>query len=115
MTKILIGEDDEQFRFIYEELLTREGYEITFADDGLEALDKLKAQTFDLIITDIKMPRMDGLTFIAELQRSDFYREIPFLVCSSDVVAHEKGFRFVSKTDMASKLVSEIEKIFRNE
>jgi two-component system, chemotaxis family, sensor kinase CheA len=53
------------------------------AADDIEGLDRLKEQRFHLIITDIKMPRMDGLTFVENLRRDDGNRGTPVIVVSS--------------------------------
>ena len=57
--------------------------DITEASDGAEALDKVKSHTFDLVLTDIRMPRMDGLEFVrqvrSELQRQD----LPIIIIST--------------------------------
>ncbi len=63
---VMIVEDDAAIRRLYSFLLTESGYNVIEADDGQMALDKLAAQTCDLIITDMNMPRMGGI----ELTRS---------------------------------------------
>ena len=56
MAKILIVEDDESQRFLYQEELQEEGYKVALAKSGKEALKYLEASLFDLIILDIRMP-----------------------------------------------------------
>lgn len=63
---VMIVEDDAAIRRLYSFLLTGSGYNVIEADDGQTALDKLAAQSCDLIITDMNMPRMGGI----ELTRS---------------------------------------------
>jgi two-component system chemotaxis response regulator CheY len=63
---VMIVEDDAAIRRLYSFLLTGSGYDVIEADDGQTALDKLAAQSCDLIITDMNMPRMGGI----ELTRS---------------------------------------------
>ncbi|HPE87684.1 MAG: sigma-54 dependent transcriptional regulator [Bacteroidales bacterium] len=58
--KILIIDDEKSIRRTLREILEYEKYEIDEAGDGIEALEKIEAQSFDLILCDIKMPRMDG-------------------------------------------------------
>ncbi len=53
------------------------------AEDGLQALTKLDTEKVDLIITDLKMPKMDGKTFIRKLKSSDDKKDIPIVVVSS--------------------------------
>lgn len=71
--KVLIVDDDEDIRELLQNildsyLLDRGPFEITSASDGLEALNACYNSMFDLIVCDIKMPRMDGLTFLGSLR-----------------------------------------------
>ena len=59
-TKILVVDDQESVRDILSNMLTREGYEVITAPTGSEALEKIKEKNFSLVISDIKMPKMDG-------------------------------------------------------
>ncbi len=61
MKKILVVDDEEALRMLYEEELKREGYEVLTACDGKEALSLLEKAKPDLIVLDIKMPVMDGM------------------------------------------------------
>ena len=61
---ILIVDDEEMMRDLLSKILSREGYKIRTASDGLEALDLLREETADLIISDMKMPRMDGFELL---------------------------------------------------
>jgi ATP-dependent Lon protease len=62
MTMILIVEDEPQSLKVLTYFLTHEGYQIIGAQDGLEALELLTHFRFDLVLSDLKMPRMDGVT-----------------------------------------------------
>lgn len=64
--KILIIDDEENMRLVLKTLLEREGYEVAEAGDGAAGLDKLDRQVFDYILCDVRMPVMDGMTFLAE-------------------------------------------------
>lgn len=66
--KILVVEDDEFLRELYEELLKGEGYEVSLAVDGQEGLDKLSAGGFDLVLLDIMLPKMDGLEILRHVK-----------------------------------------------
>jgi len=68
MAKILIVDDDKGIREILEIALFQEGYEVVSAPDGMKALAKCRSTHFDLIITDLKMPRMDGIEFMKALK-----------------------------------------------
>jgi len=72
--RILIAEDSEDSRFLLQEFLRGEKYEITFAENGKQALEAALSQPFDLILMDIQMPVMDGLTatrLIREAERQE--------------------------------------------
>ena len=56
---------------------------LTIACDGIDALEKLKNQRFDILITDIKMPRMDGIVLIENIRRMELTKNLPVIVISS--------------------------------
>src|SRR5258708_14521063 len=70
MASILLVDDDEQFRCMLSESLSRAGYEVTEARDGREATQCYRDHPCDLIITDLIMPEKEGLETIAELRRN---------------------------------------------
>ena len=67
--RILIIDDASLVRFYYRDALERAGYAVDEAMNGLEALEKLLVKPVDLLIVDINMPKMDGLTFLRALRR----------------------------------------------
>lgn len=67
--KILIVDDEENARIGLTKLLSQAGYEVDSVADGCEALDYLRGKRVNLIISDINMPRMNGLAFLQELNR----------------------------------------------
>lgn len=67
---VLVLEDDADIREIIEDTLTLNRYRIVTAGDGLEGERKFKNEKFDLIITDISMPKVDGVTFIKRVRDS---------------------------------------------
>jgi two-component system response regulator PilR (NtrC family) len=73
MAKILVVDDDQGMRELLEIMLTGEGYKVNTAGDAEKALTRCRKETFDLIITDLKMPKMDGITFLREVK--DLYPE----------------------------------------
>jgi len=68
--RILIVEDSALVRRYYRDTLEQHGFEVEQAINGIEAMEKVLAQPFDLLIVDLNMPRMDGLTFLRTLRRS---------------------------------------------
>ena len=78
--RILIADDEETFLHSTADLLRREGYECDCAPDADAAAVKLKEKEYDLLIADIKMPRMDGITFLKRLMS---FRPLPVIMISS--------------------------------
>lgn len=87
MAKILIVDDSRMVRKFYTSILSSIGHQICEAEDGYLALEMMlssdNGDNFDLVITDINMPRMDGFTFIAEIRNTPGYMEIPILIITS--------------------------------
>ena len=74
----------EQFRAMLEKnILESVGYSVVIARDGREALDKALQETFDIVITDILMPRMDGFEFVQALRREKMYKDIPIIIVTT--------------------------------
>ena len=69
LKRILVVDDEENTRIALTRLLSREGYEVNTAANGLEALNSLRNNPAELIITDLNMPEMNGLSFLRELNR----------------------------------------------
>ena len=70
MTKILVVDDEPANRRLLRHVLNRNGYEAAGAKDGLEALDLLAQSGFDLVISDVRMPRMDGVALARHIVSS---------------------------------------------
>jgi two-component system chemotaxis response regulator CheY len=71
MTKILIVDDAEFLRVRISKMLIGDGFEVSEAENGLKAIEAYKANKPDLVLMDITMPEMDGLTALKELRKSD--------------------------------------------
>lgn len=67
---VLVLDDSPSIRQVVRLTLSRAGYLIVEAADGVQALEKLGTEHVDLIVSDLNMPKMDGLTFIARLRES---------------------------------------------
>lgn len=80
--KLLIVEDNADMRIFIEGVMKKD-YALTLARDGKDALEKLNKDHFDLIISDVMMPRMDGLTLIREVKKSKKWNEIPFIILTA--------------------------------
>jgi len=83
--KLLIVDDSTMLRDMLSYALNEGGYnDVIEAVDGIDGLEKSKVTTFDLIITDVNMPNMDGLTFISELRKLPQYSNVPVLVLTTE-------------------------------
>ncbi|MEJ1976019.1 MAG: response regulator [Acetobacteraceae bacterium] len=83
--RILVVDDANLVRLYYRDALERAGYAVEEAMNGLEALEKLLTTPADLIIVDVNMPQMDGLTFLRALRR----RELPLSATPALVTSTE--------------------------
>lgn len=81
--KILLVDDSITTRTLEKNILTKAGYKIEIAENPLEAFEKMKIERFDLIISDIEMPQMDGLTFLEKLKTDEMFSDIPVILLSS--------------------------------
>jgi len=83
--RILIVDDSSLVRLYYRNALEAAGFDVEQAINGIEAMEKVLAQAFDLAIVDVNMPRMDGFSFIRALRRSaSEAATIPALVISTE-------------------------------
>jgi two-component system chemotaxis response regulator CheY len=83
--KLLIVDDSTMLRDMLSYALNEGGYnDVVEAVDGVDGLEKAKSVQYDLVITDINMPNMDGLTFVAELRKLNQYSRTPILVLTTE-------------------------------
>ncbi len=68
--RVLLVDDEKGIRFLLSEALLHRGFEVSLARDGQESLEKLKEDRFDLVITDINMPRLDGVSMVKSMQQT---------------------------------------------
>jgi DNA-binding NtrC family response regulator len=79
--RILVVDDEDGMRRLLSRVLTREGYETSAVGSGAEALRLVASERFDLVVTDIKMPEMDGLLLLAELK--EYEPSLPIIVITA--------------------------------
>ena len=79
---ILIVDDDENFLRVLESVLREEKHDVTTAHNGLEAIENCRKQRFDLVISDLYMPSMDGLELVRRIRAMD--TPIPIVIATSE-------------------------------
>ena len=88
--RILVIDDANLVRRFYRDALERAGFEVDEALNGVEALEKVVGGTYDLIVVDVNMPQMDGLTFLKVLRRhATAVSSLPALVISTEAGARD--------------------------
>ena len=87
--RILVIDDDATIRTVMQRLLGRVGYEVFLSEDGCSGLEAYDAQLPDLVITDYRMPRKDGLEVIAEIKSRNPEQKVLLVAASSEGVHRE--------------------------
>ncbi|MCQ2580264.1 MAG: response regulator, partial [Treponemataceae bacterium] len=104
--RVLVTDDSATTRQIEKSILENAGFLVDTAEDGIDGLEQMKKKQFDLIISDMEMPRMDGEVFLDNIRRQVNYQRTPVIIVSSvqDEAVHER-FRaagasaFIVKSD----------------
>ena len=93
MLKILIAEDDRELRQLFTHVLIKNGYNVTGVSDGQEALDALDADYYDLIISDIMMPVVDGYDLVRQLREAKITTPILMITAKDAFDDMRMGFQ----------------------
>jgi len=89
--KILVADDEEGARDLFHTILSDEGYLVTLANDGAEALALFNGNDFDLVITDIKMPIMDGLQLVQAIRKTGSKTDVIMVTAYGEVETYLKA------------------------
>lgn len=113
--RVLVVDDEKLIRDVIKEYLLLENFEVEEASNGLEVVDKVKQDDFDIIIMDIMMPKMDGYTACREIKK---LKDIPFIMLSARGEEYDKliGFDlgiddYVTKPFSPKELVARIKAV----
>jgi len=114
-SNILVVDDEQTIRELISELLETKGYRIITAIDGEDALDKMSAETFDLFIIDMAMPRMDGMTLLKEIKKIQPLAVVIVLTGFSSIegavnAVHAGAYQYISKPIKSKELFDLVEK-----
>ena len=118
MQTILAVDDSASMRSLVNFVLDEAGFDVVMAEDGQEALEVAQSKEFDLVLTDINMPRMDGIELIKELRQLPTYKFIPLLVLTTESGTEKKmegkaagATGWIVKPFQPNQLVSVIERV----
>jgi len=89
--KIMVVDDEEGARDLFNTILTDEGYDVSLANGGEEALSLFKSNPFNLVITDIKMPVMDGLQLLQEIRKMGSKTDVIMVTAYGEVESYLKA------------------------
>lgn len=114
--RALILEDDKIVALLEKEILEAEGFEVEVVGDGAKGLEKIRRNVYDLIISDIVMPRMRGDEFYLAVRRlgGGLEKRIIFVSGSIDDFVKSTGNRFLSKPFSSQLLVQTVRDAFTN-
>ena len=87
---ILVVDDSITVRRVTQRLLKREGYRVTLASDGLDALEKLQEEKPAVVLSDIEMPRMDGFDLARNIRADAELRDLPIIMITSRIAGKHR-------------------------
>jgi len=90
MARILTVDDSTSIRMLVADTLHAAGHEVIQAKDGAEGLAKASASKMDLVISDVNMPGMDGITLVKRLREMPGYRSVPLLILTTELDPEKK-------------------------
>ncbi len=90
MASILAVDDSASMRQMVSFTLKSAGHQVTEAEDGVAALNLARSGSFDLVLTDVNMPNMDGITLIGELRKLPNYKFTPLLMLTTESSSDKK-------------------------
>lgn len=88
---ILIVDDSSSLRTVVSIALKNAGYDVIEASDGKDALSKCNGQKFNLIVSDVNMPNMDGITFVSQLKQLPAYKFTPVIMLTTEADDSKKA------------------------
>jgi len=118
--KILIVDDSVSIRDVVNYTLSTNGHEVLVGVDGQDALKHLDGQQIDLVITDLYMPNMDGISLIKEIRQNENYKRTPILFLTTESQQGKKmeaksagATGWIVKPFIPENLISVINKVLR--
>jgi two-component system, chemotaxis family, chemotaxis protein CheY len=90
MAHILVVDDSRSIRELARGVLEGAGYTVATAADGVEGMQQVRSQQFDLVLSDVNMPNMDGMSFVFKLRRLENYQDVPVLMVTTESADNKK-------------------------
>ncbi len=91
MARILAVDDSRAIRDMVSTILVAEGHEVVTADDGVDALEKAREEVFEIVLSDVNMPKMSGISLISKLRRLHGYEYIPIVMVTTENADYRKN------------------------
>jgi two-component system, chemotaxis family, chemotaxis protein CheY len=118
--RILVVDDSESIRMLVSMILEKAGFEVARAVDGKDALALLEQQNFHLILTDLNMPHMDGISLIKEVRVMQHHNRVPIIMLTTESQVSFKdeartagATGWIVKPFVADKLLTVVNKVIR--
>ncbi|MFJ2989776.1 Hpt domain-containing protein [Collimonas sp. NPDC087041] len=119
---VMVVDDSLTVRRVTQRLLSREGYQVVLAKDGVDALEQLQAITPDVMLVDIEMPRMDGFDLTRNIRNDDRTRHIPIIMITSRTASKHRSYamelgvnEYLGKPYQEDELMSTIKSFIKTE
>ncbi len=91
MANILSVDDSRAIRQLVKAVLEKEGHTVVIAEDGVEGMQKARSEIFDLVLSDINMPNMNGISFVSKLRLLEGYTSVPIVMLTTESSEFKKG------------------------
>ena len=111
--RVLVAEDNKINQMIMRELLSSAGIEVTIADNGIKALELLQENVFDLVLMDIQMPEMDGLTATVQIRSDKRFTNLPVLAMTANVGAEHLAESMAAGMNAYLTKPVDVDKLYR--
>lgn len=115
---ILVADDARVIQHVVKHTLEKAGYDVAVANDGAEALELLNEEPFDLVITDVMMPELDGLGLVAAMRANEALSAIPIIMMTGagneqdvEIARSAEPDGFLTKPVSSHHLLAEVERL----
>ena len=122
MPKILVVDDEEDYRHIVKLVLEPEGYEVIEAKDGKQGLAVLHSENPDIVILDLNMPKLDGMTVCKEIRKDKKFKHIPVIMLTVKNLTHDQvqgldcgADDYITKPFVAEELATRVASLLKRQ